>query len=57
MTTYEMILNKGEIKGEIKGKSIVVYNLHDAGMDIDFIVKVTELSRETIEKIIQDRGN
>ncbi len=61
MTTYEMIINKGKLEGnlegEIKGKSAVVLNLHDAGMDLDFIMKVTELSRETVEKIIREKGN
>lgn len=69
MTTYEMIKNKGKLEGkqegklegklegEITGKSVVVLNLHDAGMDIGFIMKVTELDRETVEKIIRERGS
>jgi predicted transposase YdaD len=46
---------EGKLEGMIEAKSEVVINLADAGMDVDFIVKVTELSRETVEKIIREK--
>ncbi len=46
---------EGKIEGKIEAKSEVVINLYDAGMDVDFIVKVTELSRELVEKIIREK--
>ncbi len=52
LSTYDQI----KIEGELKAKSEVVLNLHDAGMDVEFIVKVTELSRSVVEEIISNNG-
>lgn len=61
MSTYQKFIQKGVEKGKIEGKfnekKIVVHKLHDAGMDIEFIMKVTELSREVVEKIIRDKAD
>lgn len=52
LSTYDQI----KIEGKMEGKSEVVLNLHEAGMDIEFIVKVTELSQSAVEEIIKNKG-
>ncbi len=48
MSTYQKFIQKGKLEG----KSEIVINLHETGMDIDFIVKVTGLSKKIVEEII-----
>ncbi len=51
MSTYQKFIQKGKLEG----KSEIVINLHETGMDIDFIVKVTGLSKKTVEDIIREK--
>lgn len=48
---------EGKLEGIIEAKSKIVLNLHHMGMDIDFIVKVIDLSRELAEKKIVGRAS
>jgi predicted transposase/invertase (TIGR01784 family) len=55
LSTYDQAILQGKKEGKLEGKSAVVLNLYDAGMNIDFIMKVTELSKDAIEEIIRNR--
>ena len=59
MTTYENILEEGKKIGEKKLEAKLVkaiLNLDEEGMNIDFIVRTLEVSKEYVIQVLKDHG-
>ena len=46
---------RGEARGRLNTKRITVFNLHDMGMNIDFIAKAVLLTKEEVKEILKSK--
>lgn len=46
----DRVENKGRLEGELKGKQETAINLHNMGMDNDFIAKAVNVSIDLVKQ-------
>ena len=56
MTTYERLIQKGKIEGEIKKQTEMILALYDDNIGISQIARYAKITEEEVLKILKENG-